>query len=222
MCHTRHLATPQGLSVRLHREGDQGAPPPGPPPCRELGAALGHQGAPPPGPPPCRELRGPPPCLCAGRAAAGCERRLALRARRRWRRRCTPGRLGQPNCCHALRARRRRPARPGACMCCPPMQCACASWGGGDVEDVVRCALLETLCERRASSSCRGRGWGGTPRGPHCHRRRHARAERRHGGSRHDGGARAASPQRQGLARPARRSRAAGALWEARARAARF
>ena len=127
LCHTRHAS--QGLSVRLHREGDQGAPPPGPPPCRELGAALGHQGAPPPGPPPCRELRGPPPCLCAGRAAAGCERRLALRARRRWRRRCTPGRLGQPNCCHALRARRRRPARPGACMCCPPINCACCLLG---------------------------------------------------------------------------------------------
>ena len=69
------------------------------------------------------------PRLCAGRAAAGCERRLALRARRRWRRRCTSGRLGQPNCCHALRARRRRPARPGACMCCPSINCACCLLG---------------------------------------------------------------------------------------------
>ena len=34
-----------------------------------------------------------------------------------------------------------------------------------DVDDVVRCALLERLGARRASSSCRGRGWGGTPRG---------------------------------------------------------
>ena len=96
------------------------------------------------------------------------------------------------------------------------------SWGGsGDVEDVVRCALLERLGARRASSSCRGRGWGGTPRGPCCHRLRHARAERRYGGSWQEGGARAASPPLQGLTPPARRPRAAGAPWEARARAAR-
>jgi hypothetical protein len=36
--------------------------------------------------------------------------------------------------------------------------------GGGDVEDVVRFALLETLGARRASRSCRGRGWGGVER----------------------------------------------------------
>jgi hypothetical protein len=40
--------------------------------------------------------------------------------------------------------------------------------GSGDVEDVVCCPLLERLGARRASSSCRGRGWGGTPRGPCC------------------------------------------------------
>ena len=90
-------------------------------------------------------------------------------------------------------------------MCCPPMQCACASWGGGDVEDVVRCALLERLGARRASSSCRGRGWGGTPRELQCRRHRHARAERRYGGSWQEGGARAASPSLQGLTPPARR-----------------
>ena len=32
---------------------------------------------------------------------------------------------------------------------------------GGDVKDVVRFALLETLGATRASRSCRGRGWGG-------------------------------------------------------------
>ena len=74
---------------------------------------------------------------------------------------------------------------------------------------------------RRASSSCGGRGWGGTPRGPCCHRLRHTRAEHRYGGSWQEGGARAASPPLQGLAPPARRPRAAGAPWEARARAAR-
>ena len=51
--------------------------------------------------------------------------------------------------------------------------------------------------------------------------RRHARAERRYGGSWQEGGARAASPPLQGLTPPARRPRAAGAPWEARARAAR-
>ena len=73
--------------------------------------------------------------------------RLALRARRRWRGRCAPGRLHM----------------------CSPRNCArCLLGGSGDVEDVVRCALLERLGARRASSSCRGRGWGGTPRGPCC------------------------------------------------------
>ena len=33
--------------------------------------------------------------------------------------------------------------------------------GGGDVEDVVRSALLETLVATRVSSSCQGQGWKG-------------------------------------------------------------
>ena len=122
------------------------------------------------------------------------------------------------------RARRRRRGRcaPGRLHVCPPRNCArCLLGGSGDVEDVVCCPLLERLGARRASSSCRGRGWGGTPRGPCCHRLRHARAERRYGGSWQEGGARAASPPLQGLAPPARRPRAAGAPWEARVRAAR-
>ena len=122
---------------------------------------------------------------------------------------------------YALGAEGGGAARPGAYMC-PPRNCArCLLGVGGDVEDVVRCALLERLGARRASSSCGGRGWGGTPRGPCCHRLRHARAEHRYGGSWQEGGARAASPPLQGLAPPARRPRAAGAPWEARARAAR-
>ena len=122
---------------------------------------------------------------------------------------------------YALGAEGGGAARPGAYMC-PPRNCArCLLGVGGDVEDVVRCALLEMLGARRASSSCRGRGWGGTPRGPCCHRLRHTRAEHRYGGSWQEGGARAASPPLQGLAPPARRPRAAGAPWEARARAAR-
>ena len=99
----------------------------------------------------------------------GCQRRLALRARRRWRlawARCAPGCLRQPGHCLALRARRRRrgryaPERPHVL----PRLRTLSSGGGGDVDDVVRCALLERLGARRASSSCRGRGWGGTPRG---------------------------------------------------------
>jgi len=52
-------------------------------------------------------------------------------------------------------------ARPGAYMCSPPDTLRTLPLGGGDVEDVVRFALLETLGARRASRSCRGRGWGG-------------------------------------------------------------
>ena len=122
---------------------------------------------------------------------------------------------------YALGAEGGGAARPGAYMCSPRNCARCLLGGSGDVEDVVRCALLERLGARRASSSCRGRGWGGTPREPQCRRRRHARAERRYGGSWQEGGARAASPPLQGLAPPARRPRAAGAPWEARARAAR-
>ena len=155
--------------------------------------------------------------------ACGCQRRLALRARRRWRGRCAPGRPWQPGHCLALRARRRRRGRcaPGRLHVLSAYCARCLLGGSGDVEDVVRCALLERLGARRASSSCRGRGWGGTPRGPCCHRLRHARAERRYGGSWQEGGARAASPPLQGLTPPERRPRAAGAPWEARARAAR-
>ena len=155
--------------------------------------------------------------------ACGCQRRLALRARRRWRGRCAPGRPWQPGHCLALRARRRRRGRCalGRLHVLLRVLRTLSPGGSGDVEEVVCCALLERLGARRASSSCRGRGWGGTPRGPCCHRLRHTRAEHRYGGSWQEGGARAASPPLQGLAPPARRPRAAGAPWEARARAAR-
>ena len=61
---------------------------------------------------------------------------------------------------YALGAESGGAARPGAYMC-PPRNCArCLLGGGGDVEDVVRCSLLERLGARRASSSCGGRvGW---------------------------------------------------------------
>ena len=65
-------------------------------------------------------------------------RGLALRARHQRRRRCTPERPHVPP--------RLRTLSPG---------------DGGDVKDVVRFALLETLGATRASRSCRGRGWGG-------------------------------------------------------------
>ena len=106
-------------------------------------------------------------------------------------------------------------ARPGAYMCSPRNCARCLLGESGDVEDVVRCALLERLGARRASSSCRGRGWGGTPRGPCCHRLRHARAERRYGGSWHTRAARERRRRRSkvsrrrcaGRAPPARRGR---------------
>ena len=105
-----------------------------------------------------------------GGAAAGCHRRLALRARRRWRGRCAPGRLRQPGCGHALRARRRWRGRcaPGRLHVVPPVNVRALPLGCGDVEDVVRFALIETLVARRASRSCRGRGWGGVFQTPSC------------------------------------------------------
>ena len=103
----------------------------------------------------------------------------------------------------ALRAR--------APTCAPRVLRTLSPGGSGDVEDVVRCALLARFGARRASNSCRGRGWGSTPRELQCRRLRHARAERRYGGSWQEGGARAASPPLQGLRPPARRPRAAGA-----------
>jgi hypothetical protein len=115
-------------------------------------------------------------------------------------------------------------ARPGAYMC-PPRNCALRTLspgGSGDVEDVVCCPLLERLGARRASSSCGGRGWGGTPRGPCCHRLRHARAERRYGGSWQEGrraSGVAASPRSRAAGAPAtRRRRAVGGACACRAR----
>ena len=104
-----------------------------------------------------------------GGAAAGCHRRHALRARRRWRGRCAPGRLRQPSRGLALRARRRWRGRcaPG-CLHVPPPITRALPLGGGDVEDAVRFALLETLNAMRASRSCRGRGWGGWSRHHHA------------------------------------------------------
>ena len=156
-------------------------------------------------------------------AHCGCQRRLGLRAWRRWRGRCVPGRPWQPGHCLALRARRRRRGRcaPGRHPTCAPRVTAhVVSWGewGCRRSRVLR-AAREAWCKACFELPCRGRGWGGTPRGPCCHRLRHARAEHRYGGSWQAGGARAASPPLQGLAPPARRPRAAGAPWEARARA---
>ena len=51
-------------------------------------------------------------------------------------------------------------ARPGA-HCAFAEKLRTLLLGGGDIEDVVRCALLEALVERRASSSCQGEGWKG-------------------------------------------------------------
>ena len=65
---------------------------------------------------------------------------LALRARHQRRRRCTPERP------HVL----------------PRLRTLSPAGDGGDVKDVVRFALLETLGATRASRSCRGRGRGGS------------------------------------------------------------
>ena len=122
---------------------------------------------------------------------------------------------------YALGAEGGGAARPGAYMC-PPRNCARCLLGG--------VGMSKTSCAARCSrGSVQGvlrapaEGEGGVAHREdlRCHRLRHARAEHRYGGSWQEGGARAASPPLQGLAPPARRPRAAGAPWEARARAAR-
>jgi len=146
-----------------------------------------------------------------------------------WARCARPGARGSrvTASCYALGAEGGGAARPGAYMCFRRNCARCLLGGGRDVEDVVRCAVLERLGARRASNSCRGRGWSGTPRGPHS-ATASATLERSAGTVAH--GKRAARERRrrrshnwplQGLAPPARRPRAAGAPWEARARAAR-
>ena len=98
-------------------------------------------------------------------------RRLALRARRRWRGRCAPGRLRQPSRGHALRARRRWRGRcaPGRLHVPPPITRALPLGGGHVVvEDVVRFAPLERLGAQGASRSCRVRGWGGGSQTSSC------------------------------------------------------
>jgi len=114
-----------------------------------------------------------PACPCAGCASmpARSWRRLALRARRRWRGRCAPGRLRQPSRGLALRARRRWRGRcaPGRLHVFPPITHALPLGGGHVVvEDAVRFALLETLGAQGASRSCRGRGWGGGSQTSSC------------------------------------------------------
>ena len=83
-------------------------------------------------------------CVRARAPAAAWSAPRALRARRRWRCRCAPGRL----------------------LCTAPDNLRTLLLGGGDVEDVVRSALLETLVARRVSSSCQGQGWKGVVKLP--------------------------------------------------------
>jgi len=82
----------------------------------------------------------------------GCQRRLALRARRRWRGRCArPGARGSRVTAsrYALGAEGGGAARPGAYMCFPRNCARCLLGGGRDVEDVVRCAVAarEARCK---------------------------------------------------------------------------
>ena len=87
-----------------------------------------------------------PACPCAGCASmpARSWRRLALRARRRWRGRCAPGRLRQPSRGHSLRARRRWRGRcaPGRLHVFTPDNARVASWW---------MSLSKTSCASRRS-----------------------------------------------------------------------
>ena len=109
-----------------------------------------------------------------GGAAAGCHRRLALRARRRWRGRCAPGRLWQPGRRLALRARRRRHGRcaprGGAYMymLSPPITARVASWWWGCRRRRALRAARE-LCARRAlRAPAEGEGGEGWSRDHHA------------------------------------------------------
>ena len=105
-----------------------------------------------------------------GGAAAGCHRRLALRARRRWRGRCAPGRLWQPGRRLALRARRRRhgrcaPGRPGAYMymLSPPITARVASWWWGCRRRRALRAARNARCKARFALLPRARVGRGGP-----------------------------------------------------------
>ena len=110
-----------------------------------------------------------------GGAAAGCHRRLALRARRRWRGRCAPGRLWQPGRRLALRARRRRhgrcaPGRLGAymCMLSPPITARVASWWWGCRRRRALRAARNARCKARFALLPRARGGEGWSRDHHA------------------------------------------------------
>ena len=93
--------------------------------------------------------------LAPGRAAAGCHRRLALRARLRWHGRAArPGAFGSPVAASrcALGAEGRGRCAPGR-LHVPPDNCACR-----------RRRALRAARDARCNAgfeSCRGRGWGG-------------------------------------------------------------
>ena len=109
--------------------------------------------------------------LCARRSCWLPSPGLALRARCRGCGRCAPGRLRQSS---PPRATRTAPkawelrARALLHVAPPPPLMRALPLGCGDVEDVVRFTLLETLVARRASRSCRGRGWGGVVQTSSC------------------------------------------------------
>ena len=155
----------------------------------------------------------------------GCQRRLALRARRRWRGAARPGARGSRVTAsrYALGAEGEGAARPGAYMC-PPRNCARCLLGGVGMSKkscAARCSRGSVQGVLRAPAE----GEGGVAHREGLAATASATLERSTGtvahGKRAARDPRAASPPLQGLAPPARRPRAAGAPWEARARAAR-
>ena len=160
--------------------------------------------------------------------------RLALRARRRWRGRCAPGRPSARGSRvtasrYALGAEGGGAVRPGAYMCSPRKcaRCLLASWGGVGMSKTSCAAALraarEAWCKVCFELLPRARvGW---------HTARTLLPPPRSSGApvrwllvrgwRASGVAAAPRSRAVPAAPPARRPRAAGAPWEARARAAR-
>ena len=167
--------------------------------------------------PPARVVRWkcPPP-------RTGCQRRLALRARRRWRGRCAPGRPRQPGHClarYALGAEGGGAARPGAYMCAPRNYARCLLGGVG-----MSKASCAARCSRGSVPGTPAEGEGGVAHREDLAATASTTLERSagtvaHGTRGRRGSGVAAAPRSRAAGAPAaRRRRAVGGACACRAR----